>query len=328
MEIPVFQLNDANWTLQFSLDIWKHLSEPLIIFDFRQLRFAHPFPTLYFAEVLREFVAQRKSAGYETKILLSNPQSGAYHGAQSYLAHIGFFKYINIDLGNAPGMPTRNPRYTPITIISLDTLHSVQLHGTLLNSIQNESDRLAGIISSTEEQAIMMAYCFREIIRNVFEHSHCDSCVVMGQRWANDWAEISILDRGIGISRSLMTVNHNWTEAQALRQSLQPGVTRVDTRLSGENSGFGLWITSEIGRQLGQFLICSNQYAIGIDRAQQDRTMAANLSGTAVRLRLQTTQADYFPNLLQNIVLRGEEIFAINFGYPRNASRESRSPRL
>ena len=47
-------------------------------------------------------------------------------------------------------------------------------------------------------EQLMVSYCLREVIRNVFEHAQTDTCTVMAQRYSDGAAEIAIIDNGMG----------------------------------------------------------------------------------------------------------------------------------
>lgn len=108
-------------------------------------------------------------------------------------------------------------------------------------------------------------YMLREVIRNVPEHSECDYCQL--EIYLNDQDEIGfrIIDKGIGIMKSLMKnslysrINDNFS---FIYLSLKPGVTKTvrhDLSIPKEwrNSGFGLYMISNLVKDMGRFEIKS-----------------------------------------------------------------------
>ncbi len=174
-----------------------------------------------------------------------------------------------------------------------------------------------------------MQYCLREVIRNVFEHGETDSCTVLAQRYADGIAEIAIIDEGIGIHSSLSHSMPIATEDEALRLAMMPGVSRVTHPQGGEwgNSGFGLYIISELGRELGEFILASSgRYRCLRSRSPHIKSGELRLTGTAVKLVVNLEHADYFPNRLQSIVQRGEQEHQLEHGVVKSASKRSTIP--
>ena len=93
----------------------------------------------------------------------------------------------------------------------------------------------------------MLSYCFREVIRNVFEHANCGECSVMAQSWSNNIAEVAIIDRGVGIKKSLSSTYNIVTHVDALKLAVKPGISSGSVLSTGGkwgNEGYGLYILS------------------------------------------------------------------------------------
>jgi hypothetical protein len=80
-----------------------------------------------------------------------------------------------------------------------------------------------------------------------------------------------------------------------------------DLQLSTENTGFGLYVLSELARQGGYFRLWSGAHRLTVENDEEPScTTAASLAGTGIQLRVSTTDADFFPNRLAAIVNQGE----------------------
>ncbi|MDQ3623791.1 MAG: hypothetical protein M3463_15090 [Verrucomicrobiota bacterium] len=177
--------------------------------------------------------------------------------------------------------------------------------------VQIESERLARLVTQKNELKVNapLAYCFREVIRNVFEHAETDRCAVCAQKWSDGRIELAIIDAGRGIRRSLEEKHAISSDSAALEQALRPGVSR---NLSNDpddpwgNSGFGLYVLSELGKALGVFRIVSGTGALTLrnDTANIDR---AAFAGTAIQLRLKAPKGINFADFIGAIVARGEK---------------------
>lgn len=289
---------------------------------FSTIEFVLPFATLLLAECLRDFVIYRHTQGLRTYPDIDLENFTITDGI-SYLMHIGFFQYIHLPIGNPPSSLPGNSNYIPIREIVSDVL--IRNAGAIQVSIQVESSNLAKLVIDTETEQIMLEYCFREIIRNVFEHAGTDRCTVMGQKWhrgrfAGD-VEIVIIDRGIGVYNSLRESHVLDSVEHAIIKSLQPGMSRIvkpQNKDKWENTGFGLYVLSELGKLNGEFSICSNGKVYNLTG---DKFNNISFQGTGIKLRVNVSNADYFPNILEQIVRQGEAISVDIFGEKKSASK-------
>lgn len=290
--------------------------------DFNNLTFSFPFATLLIAVGIRNLIKYRRSNGLITKARGHKKSTSAI----TYLKHFGFFKFIYFNEGKDPNQATGNHRYLPITILREKDILSGELK--LQDSIDKESDRLSRIIFSgrkNEGRALMFSYCLREIVRNVFEHADTKSCYVMAQRWSDGIAEIAIADQGVGLSESL-SWSHPVEDAQdAISLAIKPGITSDDSQENDDkwqNSGFGLFVTSQLGLKYGEFALGSDNAILFVSQDGESWNDVP-LSGTVVKLRVNTEDADYFPNILSQIVKEGEAIAKTIKGAKKSASKMS-----
>lgn len=313
----------ALWTLERAKALE---AKPEMVVDFSKVEFARPYGTVLVAAALRKVFRDRDSAGLVTRV--SNRGLEELKPAASYLAHVGFFRHIGISLGNAPGARSGSERYLPLTVLTRNELQTDARAGVLQDVIEKRSEHLAALVFEDESKQIMLGYCFREIIRNVFEHAQTDTCLVMAQKYSNDVAELAILDEGVGILDTLSPVHGVRSAKEALKLAIEPGVSRVtgpETESRWDNTGFGLWVTSTLGRRHGAFRITSSNASLSLT-PRGEFSRRAPFRGTAIKLRVDTEHAEYFPNILLQIVNEGERLSASKTGLTKKASKSSRTP--
>jgi hypothetical protein len=300
---------------------------PELTIDFSELRFVFPFATLLLAETIRDLVMYREQKGLHTQ---SPTDSPAFHRSEavSYLMHFGFFQFVGLPYGRMPNEAPGNRNYIPIRILTETELigKSTQIQ----DAVQNESRNIAEMIYDNDEERIMLSYCFREIIRNVFEHAMIDYCTIMAQKWnygdmAGD-VEIAIVDRGRGIFNSMKEAYELASVEEAIEEALKPGTSRIrqpQNQSQWDNTGFGLYIVSQLGMMYGDFAICTNGKLVSISAKGRESYDVA-FKGTAIKLRINTRDAEYFPNVLRGIVQKGEEMFYLSTGQQKQASKSSK----
>ena len=236
------------------------------------------------AQSLRYLVQSRRQKKLETIARGLEWNSGAI----GYLQHFGFFKYIGFDKGKDVDHSLGGSTYLPFTTIKSSQI--MWKGRAMQNEIDLKADRLASVIFPGESNvgpAMMLSYSLREIMRNSFEHAGVDKCVAIGQRWYNGDAEIAIADEGFGVAISLGKVMSLASPEDAVRKALLPGITSGSVSGSGEwdNSGFGLYVVSELGRRFGEFSIVSS----GCLLTSQNGTLqaeTASVTGTIVKLKV------------------------------------------
>ena len=325
MQIKCPEKFDDIYVTEFLKELALLANEKELVIDFRTIKFVYPYATLLVASGIRGIVKERHSNGLDTAALGLKSKENAI----SYLNFFGFFQYIGLESGNTPNNNSGNSNYIPITIISEDSLSDCE--GDLLQEkIDNKSLDLSKIIfekESDDMKAYMLSYCIREIIRNVFEHAEANKCVIMGQKWRNGFAEIAIADEGIGIFNTINPVHSVDNVEEGIRLALLPGISQEtapnDVNNKWQNSGFGLYVISELGREYGDFAISSNKLILH-RKNNEENIDTIPLEGTLIKLKIKTDCADYFPNILNNIVEKGEKEASLITGARKSASKQSR----
>ena len=315
---------DGPAAIQFANECCTHSEDDQVKIDFGSVEFVKPFGTLIIANSIKDLVARRRSSA--DKVVALVPKKDV--GAVSYLRHVGFFQYIGLDTGKKPGEAHGSGTYVPIRTITLEELKIAAPAGVFQNGVEVVTEHLAEVVYPRVVEQIMMQYCLREVVRNVFEHAETDHCTVLAQRYSNGWAEIAIADEGIGIYGSLRksVALHNVDEA--LEMAVKPGISRVtqQDREEWDNSGFGLFLLSELGRELGEFMLASNGRYVQIHRHISPPAFdSVQVPGTAIKLLIDLDGAEYFPNRLQQLVQRGEQAQYSETGIAKTASKRSKS---
>jgi len=95
------------------------------------------------------------------------------------------------------------------------------------------------------EQAEAIRYILSELIRNVLEHaSAADGAIVAAQyHKKSNTIRIGIADTGVGIRTTINRSHRAWTDMDALKLALTPGITGTTSKEGGtvDNAGAGLF---------------------------------------------------------------------------------------
>lgn len=283
-----------------------------VALDFSRTGFANPTGMLLLAVLIEEAV----SAG---RVPI---QSGIT--PYDYASNMGFYAACGLEVPRhqAPGSST----YYPITKLDVNSLRAVaaELKIPIGAHVNVAVGRLAYLITrrTSGDLFFTVKYCLREILRNVAEHSQSDQLLVMGQYWQErNQIELAVLDRGIGLKAALSEnprFSSLLSDRNAIRLALLPSTsgkkiydasedTKEDTEGEWGNSGFGLYITSQMARLAGAFTIASGDARLEIT-GNDKRYGAFFLQGTLVSMRMDVTRLGRLEPSLKLISDRGEAI--------------------
>lgn len=316
---------DASSAISFSSDLFETRDMEVVSLDFSTLRFALPSGVLFLASAIRHFVRDRQ--GKKTKAINVDASSNA-HG---YLLHIAFFRFIGLSRGNNIGEAKGSATYIPITKVDNAEIRKTARSQSRSNMeiMIEKSDQLASLLVSSHfnhsaHRAI--SYSIREVIRNTFEHSNSEVCYFCGQKYSSGAVEISIFDEGRGIFESLSESYNLNDESEALSIVILPGISRMkekDKRANiFENSGFGLYVLSELGRSFGNFCLSSGSSDMMMENVTKTLDNHPNIPGTYIGLRFNSSPKSFSGTLL-DIVSAGEAE-ALQHGEVVSASKLSR----
>ncbi len=308
---------DLAETLEFSRDVAAVERDDEFVFDFSKNANIEPFPMLLLASDIRLLMRRFP----ESRVACSN------YRQMTYAANMGFFQSFGLDYGKAPGKAKGGVRYIPVTIFDREILDreaaikGVEIH----EELEAQSKRMAVLLCGEHEGSVFdtLTYAVREIVRNVIEHSKSPRFGICAQYWPNrKRVEVAILDRGIGLRASLANNPHldASDDKRAINYALMPAVSGTafkgaSNRTKGPwaNSGFGLYMTSRICRNGGNFFVASGESGMLLTtKAEGKRYFACNFGGTAIRMVLRT---DPMANLKESLDIYRSEGYAIQQRY-------------
>lgn len=319
MKVKIPQLNTGN-AIAFCSTLHDLEYDDRYYFDVSEVSNYEPFPMLLTSAAIRQFLEDCDREGSDYHLLFSDNKN------YSYACHMGYFKSAGFPFGNDPGEAYGSHAYIPLTKISInDWMRAAIETGDFsdqVDIIEKESKKLARVLGQrNNELAKLFQYLIREAIRNVPEHASTDEFWICGQYWGNRTgkpAEIAILDEGCGIMSSLQKNRSHreyiTTNEEALRWAIKPGVSASFAPEIGHkastpngNSGYGLFIISEICRLSGGYMtLLSNDdcFRIFPNSTSMIRT---NFNGTALGIRINTEKIHSYQEIIDRARKQGEE---------------------
>ena len=310
LQVKIPQNLSLRNALNFCNRLWDLEYSDEYEFDFANLGRVEPFTMAYVANELKRF---RKTKP-ESKFTALNHQN------KSYAAHMGFFRAFGLKFGNEPGEAAGSSTYLPLTILNVSDLQqeAADSYDHVGNIIEAKSEQIAKILTRQNSGDLVdtLTFSIREILRNVVEHSESEIIEYCAQYWpTKNLVELAVLDTGNGIMHGLSTnpfLNIS-NERDALHLAMLPGVSGkmykgVKKRKHDEwqNSGFGLYMTSRICRNGGDFFIASNDKSIFLDRTSKN-DIECKYKGTALRLRIDTSKIFSYSEMLAQYRTEGYE---------------------
>ncbi|WP_349663429.1 hypothetical protein IZU89_12500 [Cellulophaga lytica] len=295
-------------TFQNSIDFVKNLRalEPRkeINFDFTNLVTIDPFSLLLVSSEIQRCRSRLK----ESKFLATNFEHC------SYAAHMGFFQAFGMNFGKKPGEAKGSSTYIPINIYNTQEIKK-DARDLMINPaelLESKAKEISNILTRSESGDLneVLTYCLREIFRNVIEHSHSEQFGFCAQyRPSLNRVSFSIIDRGIGLKESLEnnpTLNLN-NDEDAIRAALKPATSGKvykgqKNKPKGEwaNSGYGLFMTSNICKRGGGFFIASGDFGYYTSE-NKERILETPFKGTALNLALDTNRIKNLYTMLREI---------------------------
>ena len=288
-------------------------SDEPIKLDFSSIGFATPSGMLLLSRYIRSAVDRGIVVGHKG----SEPNG--------YEANVGFFEHCGIDVPRrqAPG----GENYLPLQEFDLvkwrnDAEGSSLSFGELADQ---RVGRMARLIARDTRGNLfdLMKYCLREIVRNAMEHGDGDTMWITGQYWPmRDTVQLSIFDNGVGILSSLQRnkkFSNIGDDLKALRLAVLPSTSGVHKQESSnttgpettddawKNSGFGLYVTSQLARRKGHFVIGSGSKFLRIGSHRYE-IGDFSLSGTYVSMNFSVADLQRAAAEVGAIVKKGESI--------------------
>lgn len=294
-----------------------------------------------FGMLLAGAAVRRLGSGEAQVSLVGRDDSKQGH---DYARRMGFWLSIGDLDGFESVSTTSTDRTIPVTRLGVDELYR-QSGG--VDPIRSETvSRAAGEIATTlcggdTDSPLWLAleYSFRELFRNVIEHSRADAIwYTASTRPSQDDVQVAILDSGRGIRESLADSPYHihTTDRAAIDAALRPGVSRNEgverspeqtRRILEEhpgqdpslydNSGYGLTVTATLCQEAGQFTVVSGKTSLAfVGRVPVESETSHN--GTAIRFVLA-------PSRLSEVLQRAFDLADQSSTRPRSRSRVTAS---
>lgn len=157
-----------------------------------------------------------------------------------YLQRMGLFQLLGNE--NIRTIAERDPsgRFVPLTVIKSAT-EQTEFITDIMPLLH---------LDKAPEQAEAIRYVVSELVRNVLEHASSPNGAVVAAQYYKKTNRISIgiVDTGVGIKRTINQSHQAWSDAEALRLALTPGITGTTSREGGSivNAGAGLFFIKSI----------------------------------------------------------------------------------
>jgi hypothetical protein len=285
---------DLSSALRLSTDLTQIKNASSIRADFKGVGLVEPFAMLMVSSELQRTAVRNHVSKFEC----------ANHESMSYASRMGFFEALGSLSTHRPGKKDGGSRHLPVNIFNCDSLREEASSGyTEVGSIvEGRSKHLAKLLCGADSGDLFetLSYSLREIMRNVVEHSESKQLGICAQYWpTKNKVEVAVLDRGVGLRKTLLKNPHLDVnnDRSALNYALMPAVSgrayKGARKQHGPwaNSGFGLYMTSRICRNGGNFFIASGDHGMLLTNAKKGKSyLPCSYEGTAVRLVIRTDQ--------------------------------------
>jgi len=279
------------------------------IFDFQGKGLDTPFGMLFLAFAIKKFMDKNSSSTY----------TPTNYEERWYASHMGYFQTCGFEIGKGPGQAPGSDTYLPITILPVSTLRDQAKNEIkeVGDVIEEYSKKMSSILLHQEDEQLadLLTYTFRELIRNIVEHSMSETIAFCAQfRTKAKQAEIAILDTGIGIRKALSTnpFLKITDDHEALNLALMPGISgkmfkgiKKNHYDGWQNSGYGLYGVSRLCGHGGKFMICSGSSALALKPEKKEYHQTA-FQGTALRIILSAAEIKDTKSTLAKIMKEGD----------------------
>ncbi|MEQ7536809.1 hypothetical protein [Xanthomonas campestris] len=294
ININVPKTLDLQSALSLSIQLSKIKEATSICIDFAGEGLIEPFAMLMVSSELQRTVSRLGVTDFNC----------LNHERMSYAAHMGFFHAFGFSTGARRGHPKGNSRHLPVNIYNCETLREQAFdeNKEVGSVVEEKSQQLASMLCESESGDVFetLSYSLREIMRNVVEHSESQKIGICAQYWpTKNKVEVAIIDRGVGLSKTLsrnphLDVNN---DKSAINYALMPAVSGKAYKGARKqhgpwaNSGFGLYMTSRICRNGGNFFVASGDTGMLLTKAKNGKQyFTCAYEGTAVRMVIKTDQ--------------------------------------
>ncbi|MFD1193472.1 hypothetical protein ACFQ3C_02160 [Seohaeicola saemankumensis] len=313
--ILVPDFSTGNRIMEFNHELMECESA---ILDFSGIGFAKPAGMVLLSQIIRNSVKAGKISGFE----------GA--SPYGYPANVGFFDgcLLNVPKHEAAGGET----YLPLQCVDLEEWKISAVKGNIpFGELANQKvGRMAYLISRQARGDLfdLIKYCLREIVRNAMEHGDGKEMWLSGQYWpGNNEVELCIFDNGIGI-RSSLAKNEKFSKVasdlDAIRLAILPSISgnraygsadEIDAEDGAgqwSNSGFGLYVTSQLSKNCGYFVIGSGDGYQQLSGVESKKGFFG-LSGTYIAMHFNVAELGRTAARVDEVVKIGESFAKRHF---------------
>ena len=256
----------------------------------------------------------------------------------SYAANMGLFDALRFTapIGRKVGELHGNDKYLPLHKITWDNLFETapDYHEGIETLAQNMAHILSSSSNILKELEDTLQYMLREMIRNTFEHAgdNIEHIWIAAQNHPTEGTtEIGIADSGVGILQSL-TINPELRkivtdDKSALLYAVKPGISGKKYKKEDDewsNSGFGLYVTSNIFNEMGDFEVVSGSARL-IYQNNSKTTEPVNFKGTSYTAIIDHNKIQSMrDNMVSYYVSKGEEEAKLDIQAIKTASKSSK----
>ena len=167
--------------------------------------------------------------------------------SKHYLKRMGLFDLLNIDSGIEITEHEPAGRFIPLKQI---------------DNSENLTDFITEVIPLLHlepNQVEPIRYILSELMRNVFEHAESSVGAILCAQYykKSNTIRIGIVDRGVGIMKTISASHRVLNDIEAIKLALTPGITGTTRRIGGTdyNAGAGLFFIKSIAAVNKDFFV-------------------------------------------------------------------------
>ncbi len=167
--------------------------------------------------------------------------------SKHYLKSMGLFDLLKIDSGIEITEHEPAGRFIPLKQIT----NSENLTGFITEVIP--------LLHLEPNQVEPIRYILSELMRNVFEHAQSPVGAILCAQYykKSNTIRIGIVDRGVGIMKTISASHRARNDIEAIKLALTPGITGTTRRIGGTdyNAGAGLFFIKSIATVNKDFFV-------------------------------------------------------------------------
>lgn len=277
---------------EFSISCRDYPACRQLVFDAGFNRRITPTALITLVKIARE----RERSHLEEQVVYSRLRE------HEYANNLGFSNAFGITAEGQDQRAHGGKNYVPISKMRQQAITKQASNKSIAfeDAIQENCDELASIVAQDVSSGLkeILANAFREVFRNVFDHSEHDTAVYCIQYWPKyQKVEVCITDAGIGIPRSFEKNPYLNPEnsTDALYASLMPGVSsiawkakkkRAAHKSDWDNAGYGLYFLRMLFGKLGHFFVGSGGVGLLFEAGDSAKEIECHWRGTVISMSI------------------------------------------